>query len=112
MSLTISGTSMFMFAIFKIVMGALTLYQGKVTHKVFKPILKEYKEAERGITNGIVMNKRRSKYMKMLKKKLLKIICLMSLVGFLSFMYAKNFQFDMVDQYIDQKYDFINAHRN
>lgn len=80
-----------MFAIFKIVMGVLTLYQGRYTKKTFKPILKEYKDAERGVTQGIVMNKRRTKYMARLKKKICKITAATAAVGFLNLVYYQRF---------------------
>lgn len=112
MNLRISGNDMMMFALFKIVCGALTLWQGKVTHKTFRPIMKEYRDAETGITQGIVMDKRHSKRMAKLKKKLLKIVGATAFVMFLSVVYYKSFQDNLTDQWIDQKYDYIEQNNN
>lgn len=101
MHFTVSGNYMLSFALFKIILGALTLKQGQITKKVFKPIVKEYKDVEHGITQGIVMNKRRSKKMAHLKKKICRITVVSFVVGLLSLIYYSNFQMDMVDQYLD-----------
>lgn len=82
---------MFMFSFFKIISGALTLWQGKITKRVFKPILKEYRDAERGVTQGIVMNKRRSKNMDRLKRKICRITVISIVVGFFGLIYYQNF---------------------
>jgi len=49
----------------KIILGFLFLKQGKLGLKITRPILREYKRAESGSTNGILMNERKTK--KMLK---------------------------------------------
>ena len=41
---------MLVFAILKIIGGALSVWQGRATKCVFKPIMKEYKDAEKGVT--------------------------------------------------------------
>lgn len=99
---------MFVFALFKIIGGLLCIWQGKATKKVFKPILKEYKDAEAGRTQGIMMTERRSKKMQSLKKKIYKITAITFLLGFISIIYTKNFINSMTDQYVEQKYDYIN----
>jgi len=98
---------MLVFAILKIIGGGLTVWMGRSTKKVFRPILKEYRDAERGITQGITMTKRRSKQMKFLKRKVCKITAMMCLVGFVTIVYTKNFMHGIIDQYVDQKYDYI-----
>lgn len=107
----IDANTILVFSLIKIIGGGLTVCMGRSTNKVFKPILKEYRDAERGITQGITMNIRRSKKMQHLKKKICKITLLMVLVGFIAIVYTKNFMHGMVDQYLDQKYDFIQ-HQN
>ena len=57
----------------KVVSGLLFIKQGRSTHKVFKPILKEYRDAERGVTQGIPMNERKSELMLPLKREVYKI---------------------------------------
>lgn len=111
-TLRISSNDMMIFALIKIVTGALTLWQGKLYHKTFKPIMKEYRDAERGITQGIVMDKRRSKKMAHLKRKLWKIIAITAFVSFIGVLAYKNFQDGMTDDWLDQKYDYIRAHNN
>lgn len=107
MELMLPANYMFMFALFKIIAGALTVYQGRSTKNVFKPILKEYQDAERGITQGIVIDKRRSKIMKFLKKKILKITLASVILGIVTLAYVNCFTNELVDQWIDQKYDYI-----
>jgi hypothetical protein len=60
-TMKIDANTMLVFALLKIIGGGLTVLMGRSSNRVFKPILKEYKDAERGITNGISMTKRRSK---------------------------------------------------
>jgi hypothetical protein len=97
----IDANTMLIFAILKIIGGGLTVWMGRSTNRVFKPILKEYRDAERGVTQGITMTKRRSKQMHKLKKKVCKITTLMCLLGLICIVYTKNFMHNMVDQYID-----------
>lgn len=101
-----------MFALFKIAAGALTLQQGRITKKVFQPILKEYRDAESGITQGIIMNKRRTKIMACLKKRIWRITFATVIVCFLSIVYYNNFQMKIIDQWLDQKYDYIQKNNN
>lgn len=112
MNITIDGNTWFMFAFFKIVVGALTLIQGKAIHKVFRPIMKEYKDAETGRTQGIMMTERKSKKMLQLKNKIRKLTCFTFLVGFLAICFYKNFQDELIDSWIDQKYEYIAMYNN
>jgi uncharacterized protein YxeA len=45
--------------------------------------------------------------MKFLKKKICKITAMMCFIGFIGIIYFKNFMHNIVDQYLDQKYDYI-----
>merc|ERR1712224_187047 len=58
------------------------------------------------------MNKRRSKSMMKLKKRICRITVISVVVGTISLIYYQNFMMDMVDQYIDQKYDLIASKKN
>jgi len=49
------------FAFVKILTGYFSFRQGRGTLDIVKPILKEYKDAEAGITQGIQMSERKSK---------------------------------------------------
>lgn len=49
--------------IMKIVLGLLFLKQGKLGLKITKPIIKEYRRAESGSSNGILMTERKTKNM-------------------------------------------------
>jgi len=65
---------LFLMALAKIIGGGYLVYrQGKSTHNVFKPILKEYRDAETGVTHGIAMNERKSIHMAGLKKEIFRI---------------------------------------
>jgi hypothetical protein len=89
-TLKIDANTMMTLAILKIIGGILGVCQGRKTNKVFKPIMKEYKDAEQGVTQGIVMNKRRSKKMQNLKRKIYKITAISILVGFIAVITTKN----------------------
>lgn len=110
MSLDIGSNTIFTCSLIKIICGALTIYQGKITKKVFQPILKEYKDAERGVTQGIQMNKRRSKEMAHLKKIVWKITGISCVVGLIAMKYGQSVMMDFTDQWIDQKYMYIAQH--
>lgn len=53
------------------------------------------------------MNKRRSKKMHHLKRKIFKITAINFVVGFIAIAYSKNFINSMIDQLVDQKYEYI-----
>jgi len=54
---------LFFFALMKILTGYFSLRQGRSSLKIAKPILKEYKDAMTGVTQGISMSERKSKAM-------------------------------------------------
>lgn len=58
------------------------------------------------------MNDRKSKKMMHLKKKIYKITCMTTFIGMLAIMYAKNFQDEMIDDWMDQKYEYIAVYNN
>lgn len=108
--LSIRSNDLMVFALIKIVTGALIIWIGKLYHKTFKPIQKEYRDAEAGITQGILMNKRHSKRMAHLKKKLWKITGLLAVVSLFGFLYYKGFQDNLTTQWLDQKYEYVREH--
>lgn len=58
-SVRIDPGYLFLMALFKIIVGGVFLIkQGKVSTKIFGKIVKEYKDAERGQTNGITMERK------------------------------------------------------
>lgn len=50
--------------------------------------------------------------MEILKKKVWKITAGMVVLSIFGTNFAKNFQMEMVDQFIDQKYDYIQMNNN
>ena len=100
-TLSISANTMLAMAILKILAGALAVWQGRAMNKVFKPIVKEYRDAERGATQGILMNKRKSKKMKVLMKKILKITGLGMVLLIVSIKLTKNLVWDQITQFVD-----------
>jgi len=68
----------------KILVGAMIYYQGKWIRAIFKPLLKEYVDAERGHTNGVAMVKRHSKEMQKLRCKIKKNTCGCILIMFVA----------------------------
>ena len=65
MSIKICALGLYSCHILKIVLNMIFLKQGKLGLKITKPIMREYKRAESGSSNGILMNERKTK--KMLK---------------------------------------------
>jgi len=60
-SIKMNTNCMFILAMIKIIVGGVLLYkQGKVSKDVMAPILKEYRLAETGQTNGIAMTVRKA----------------------------------------------------
>jgi len=61
---------LFFFALMKILTGYFSLRQGRSSLKIVNPILKEYKDAMTGVTQGITMTERKSKAMSAHKKEI------------------------------------------
>jgi hypothetical protein len=87
-------------AVSKIICGLLYIKQGRSTHKIFKPILKEYKDAQLGITQGIPMNERKSEKMKPLKREIKKITLAMIFVLFVVCGLVRNELVEVTDDVI------------
>ena len=96
-------------AFLKILFGLAVYCQGKWIRNIFKPLLKEYVDAENGITNGVPMDKRRSKDMLRLKCKLRKNTCFCGVLTLICLYIGYHQSVAMVDSYLDQKYDFYAA---
>lgn len=111
-TMTIDSNTIWTTCIIKYTLGVLVLWQGKAINKVFKPIMKEYKNAETGVTQGILMNERKSKKMVALKKKIYKVTLITSIVAFFSIIYCKNVQDELIEQWMDQKYEYIQNNSN
>lgn len=101
-SIDLSGLAFL--CIFKAATGVLMYKLGKELHGVFRPILKDYRDAERGITQGIQMTRRISKDMTALGDSLRRVYgmccCLNFVMGFIFIAWAC----DQADNYIDVKY--------
>lgn len=99
-------------AIFKAITGVIMYKLGKKLHGVFRPILKDYRNAERGITQGIQMTKRISKDMTDLGYCLRRVYgmccCLNFLMGFVFIAWAC----DQAGNYLDMKYAFMAQQRS
>jgi hypothetical protein len=101
---------LFLLALAKIIGGGyLLIRQGKGTLKILKPLLKEYKDAEHGLTNGIPMVERKSEALKEHKKDVKRITLGMIAILFLTVIVIKGQATDKVDAYIIAKYDQKNA---
>jgi hypothetical protein len=94
-------------AILSVIVGVLTFKQGKITKRIFAPILKEYRLAESGQTNGIPMTKRRAPKMHWLKRIVKKITCGFIGVTILTLMVCKKFALDVVNQVVSQEYELM-----
>lgn len=78
--------------------------QGRATLKVFQPVLKEYKDAESGRTNGIRMSERKSAKMMDLTKLVKKLTYGMWLFVLVSVIYSETWMVEQVDRFIDAYY--------
>ena len=97
-------------AILQMIAGGILLYkQGKMTKSIFAPILKEYRDAETGQTNGIQMTYRKAPKMKWLKKMVKKITCWIIVLNIFSLCVAKNFVIDIATQAITQEYELMET---
>lgn len=83
------------------VIFSLIFRQAKLTLWAIRPIQKEYRDAERGVTQGIVMNKRRSKTLVWLKKRIIKITIVTFIFMILRMVYECSLMANTTSQFID-----------
>jgi hypothetical protein len=103
-SIRINPGHLFLMALFKIIAGGVFLVkQGKVSIKIFSEIVKEYKAAENGETNGIRMT-RKSNLMKAHKLQIKKIIVGTFALGVFAMLICKAMLEDIADQYIEAEF--------
>ena len=93
--------------IINIIISMIMINQGKWTSKVVNPILKEYKMAETGVTNGIRMTERKSEQTLQLKHRVCKQTCCISFLSLVAIIIASDWVSGITNQYIEQKYDYI-----
>lgn len=96
--------SLKMMCIAKILGALLFIYQFKPTLKIFKPILKQYRDAEQGITQGIAMTERVHKKMKAHKCSVKKITVLLIVIILICYPVLSQFLESCTDQFIDIYY--------
>ena len=82
--------------------------QARWTLNVFKPILKEYADAEAGQTQGIQMTERKTKHMKTLQKQIRKLTCGMFAFCLVSIIYCGSWFADQSDRFIQVYYHTQN----
>jgi hypothetical protein len=96
---------LFLLAFAKIIgFGFLQYKQGSQTLSVFKPILKEYKDAETGVTQGIPIGHNRSKFMHALKGFIWKITAGLIFIVFVTLLIVKSQAETKATEYIEMKY--------
>jgi hypothetical protein len=69
--------------------------------------VKEYRDAESGVTNGIRME-RKSEDMKVHKKQIKKLTLATLGLGFMAMLIAKEMFVDVADQYIEGEFQLMN----
>jgi len=94
-------------ALMKIAISAFCIFQGKKTLEVYKPIIKEYRDAETGVTNGVMMVERKSKKMDSLVRKVRKYIFASFAIMAFGAIYFNSWGIELVDSFIDIKYEYI-----
>jgi hypothetical protein len=72
--------------VFKIVSAILIVIQGRGGYKIMSPILKGYRDVERGAAQGIPMNERRVPKMKKHVQIVKKLTCCHVFIMFISIM--------------------------
>ena len=101
--------AVFLLALGKIIGGGILYYkQGKLAKDLFAPILREYRAAERGETNGIAMTVRKVPKMKEVKKTVKKITIATCFLAFLGMIITKDFLRDICRQAVKQEYEYMN----
>lgn len=104
-TITIDPSFLFLMAFSKIIMGGYFIYkQGRETLNVVNPILKEYRHAEAGITQGIPMTNNHSEKLQALKKTVWKITFAMIFVMFLTLLVFKAYAQNKVSEFISLQY--------
>lgn len=78
--------------------------QARATLNVFNPVLKEYKDAESGMTQGIRMSERKSAKMLSLTNLVKKLTFGMWVFIFFSIIYCEIWVVGQVDRFIDAYY--------
>lgn len=97
LNLKTSTNNLFILSLLKITIGALLFVQGRIIDRVFFPIYKEYKKAERGRGPGIKMDQRKSKMMVAVKRKICKITAVTALVALMTLVAFQNSQDAIID---------------
>lgn len=110
MRLGVSG--LFMIGLFKAVFCYMCYRQGRMTLDLFKPILKDYADAESGRSQGIAMVTRLSKDMYQLIRSLWKILAGWHFLIWTFCMYTAYWANEQADTYLLIKYDFYQNHNN
>jgi len=82
--------------------------QARWTLNVFKPILKEYADAEAGRTQGIQMTERKTKHMQTLQKQIRKLTCGMFAFCLVCTIYCGSWLTDQSDRFIQVYYHTQN----
>ena len=81
----------FILGVFKVLSGYLMYKQGKMTTNTLKPLMSDYKKAEVGITNGIIMSERKTKNFDVLVHNIKKITIGQIIIIFLSVIYGRDY---------------------
>jgi len=83
----------------------LCIKQGGHAIKLFKPIVKEYRDAQNGMTNGITMYERKSKLMQIHRIWIFKWSCMNIISGLLAIPFAISMLGDCIDQVVPIFYE-------
>jgi len=85
------------------VAGFFNIAQGLSTISIFSQILKEYKQAENGETNGIRMT-RKSKHMTLHRQQIKKICMATVCLGFVAYLTTTAMANDVIKQSVHAQY--------
>ena len=106
-SMHLDASGLFMLCMFKVLTGYLAYRQGWITLNLFKPILKDYREAESGRVQGIAMVKRLSKDMAELIRSIWKFTTGWHMIIWTFAIYTCYWTNEQADTYLELKYQYF-----
>ena len=111
-SISVNKCYMFMMILFKIASAVLQVGQGKGMLYIFQAILKEYRDAESGVTAGIQMTKRKTRDMHVLKRQIRYIGVAFTLIVFITLIMTKKEANKIADDLIEKQYAKTNGFKD
>lgn len=94
----------------KILLTITIFIQARGGLNIVNPIMKQYRDAQNGITNGVAMTERKNKKMKSHMKLVKGLTCIWFLATIICVPLSKTFIHNFVDDVIDVYYEDVHNH--